>query len=85
MKIESWDSLREGQGISIMEFNGTSSDPAHIYDPKYKLVRAYRDMAFHWGIMGRIARQNKRAGIKSVGVKQIISALFLYFRYKRTN
>ncbi len=85
MKIESWDAMRAGRGISIMEFNGTSSDPAHIYDPNYKLLKAYSDMAFHWGIMGQIARQNKRAGIKSVGFKQIISALFLYFRYKRTN
>ncbi len=85
MKIDSWESLRAGKGIYILEFNGTSSDPAHIYDPSYSLIRAYKDMAFHWGIMARIARQNKRAGIKSVGIKQIIPALFLYFRYKRTN
>ncbi len=85
MKIDSWASLRAGKGIYILEFNGTSSDPAHIYDPSYSLVRAYRDIAFHWGIMGRIARQNRRAGIKSVGIKQIIPALFLYFRYKSTN
>lgn len=85
MKIDSWESLREGRGISIMEFNGTSSDPAHIYDPAYRLLRAYRDIAYHWGIMGRIARQNRSAGIKSIGVWRIISALFLYFRYKRTN
>lgn len=85
MKIASWEEFRAGKNIAIMEFNGASSDPAHIYDPGYSLWRAYRDIAFHWGVMGRIARQNRRRGVKTEGIREIISALSLYFRYKRTN
>jgi hypothetical protein len=85
MKIESWEGLREGIGISVMEFNGTSSDPAHIYDPGYSLIRAYKDIFRHWSIMGKIARQNRKAGIRPDPLKKIISGLILYFRYKRTN
>ncbi len=85
MKIESWEGLREGKGIHVMEFNGTSSDPAHIYDPGYSLVRAYKDIFMHWSLMGKIARQNRRAGIRPDPLKKIISGLILYFRYKRTN
>ncbi len=85
MKVSSWAELRQGKGIQILEFNGTSSDPAHIYDPSYSLIRAYRDLAFHWGVMGQIARQNRKFGFKPEPFKKIISALILYFRYKRTN
>ncbi len=85
MKMISWEQLREGKGIQVMEFNGTSSDPAHIYDPGYSIFKAYRDIFYHWGIMAKIARQNRRAGMKPVPLKEIISALIIYFRYKRTN
>jgi hypothetical protein len=85
MRVGSWDSLRQGKDIRILEFNGTGSDPAHIYQPGYSIWQAYRDMAYHWGIMYRIARQNRARGHQPARFKKIISALILYFRYKRTN
>jgi hypothetical protein len=85
MRVGSWQDLRAGKNIRVLEFNGTSSDPAHIYQPGYSIFRAYRDMAFHWNIMRKIARQNKARGHTPARFKKIISALILYFRYKRTN
>jgi hypothetical protein len=85
MKINSWEELKSGKNIQILEFNGASSDPAHIYDPGYSLLRAYRDIFRHWRIMARIAHQNKQAGHKPVTLKEILSGLITYFRYKRTN
>ena len=85
MRVGSWRSLREGLEIRVLEFNGTSSDPAHIYQPGYSLVKAYRNIAYHWGIMFRISKQNRQAGHAPVTFKEIISALIIYFRYKRAN
>ena len=85
MKVNSWEELREGKNIQVLEFNGASSDPAHIYDPGYSLVQAYRDIFRHWRIMARIARQNREAGKRPVTLKEILSGLITYFRYKRTN
>ncbi len=85
MRVGSWEALREGRDIRVLEFNGTGSDPAHIYQPGYSLWKAYRDMAFHWNLMYRISKQNKRLGHPPVTFKKIISALILYFRYKRAN
>ncbi len=84
MRVGSWASLRQGKDIRVLEFNGASADPAHIYQPGYSLLKAYADMAFHWKIMYRIARQNKRLGHPPAGFVKIISALILYFRYKRS-
>ena len=85
MRVASWESLRQGKNIRVLEFNGTSSDPAHIYQPGYSLFKAYRDIFYHWGIMYTIAKQNRKAGMRPVAFKKIISALIIYIRYKRTN
>jgi hypothetical protein len=85
MRLASWESFRTGKDIMVLEFNGASSDPAHIYQPGYSLLRAYRDIAYHWRIMRKIARQNKGKGHQPMTFKQIISALIIYFRYKRAN
>ncbi|MEO6132934.1 MAG: hypothetical protein ABIQ02_13880 [Saprospiraceae bacterium] len=85
MRVASWDSLRQGKDIRVLEFNGTSSDPAHIYQPGYSLFKAYKDIFYHWHVMYRIAMQNKKAGIKTVPFNKMVSALIIYFRYKRAN
>ena len=85
MRVGSWESLRKGEDIRVLEFNGTSSDPAHIYQPGYSLRKAYSEMAFHWKVMYQIARQNRAKGHAPVRFTKIISALILYFRYKRSN
>lgn len=85
MRVGSWAALRSGKDIRVLEFNGTGSDPAHIYQPGYPLLRAYRDMAFHWKIMARIARLNRKNGHAPVRFRQILSGLIIYFRHKRTN
>jgi hypothetical protein len=85
MRVGSWRELKEGKNIRVLEFNGTSSDPAHIYQPGYSLWKAYKDMAHHWSVMRRIALENRERGCRSVTFREIIAALVLYFRYKRTN
>lgn len=44
LKAESVDSLYTGEGLHIMEVNGTTSEPGHIYDVDYSLIKAYRDI-----------------------------------------
>lgn len=85
LRTSSLEALKHGQDIQILEFNGTSSDPAHIYQPGYSLLQAYRDIGFHWGLMYRIAIQNRRRGHVSPGFSEIFRSLIIYFRYKRKN
>ena len=85
MRVRSWESLRAGQDIMVLEFNGVASEPAHIYQPGNSLLRAYRDIAVHWAIIRRISRQNRAIGYPPVTFRDLISGLILYFRYKRTN
>ena len=60
-----------GRHIRMLELNGVSAEPAHIYDPGYTLLRAYRDFARHMDIMHRICQENIKNGARPVSVKQL--------------
>lgn len=66
MKVKSIEDLYSGKNIRIMELNGVSSEPGHIYDPKNTLWSAYRDLAHHWKIIADISIQQQRRGIMPV-------------------
>ena len=66
MKVKSIEDLYRGKNIRIMELNGVSSEPGHIYDPKNTLWSAYRDLAHHWKIIADISIQQQRRGIMPV-------------------
>ncbi len=66
IKVKSIEDLYEGKNIRIMELNGVSSEPGHIYDPKNTLWAAYRDLAHHWKIIADISIQQQRRGIMPV-------------------
>jgi hypothetical protein len=63
LKVKSLDDLYRGKNIRILELNGVNSEPAHIYDPYYCLLHAYRDIARHMNIIYRISRMHHRDGI----------------------
>ena len=66
MKVKSIEDLYSGKNIQIMELNGVSSEPGHIYDPKNTLWSAYRDLARHWKIIADISIQQQHRGLMPV-------------------
>ena len=62
IKVPTLDDLYNGKNIIIIELNGVSSEVAHIYDPKYKLIQAYKDIAANMKIIYLIAKKNHALG-----------------------
>lgn len=58
IKYNDWGELLEGKNFSIIELNGSGSNPTHIYDPKHSIVFAWKEMAKHWRLIYRIASYN---------------------------
>lgn len=58
LKVKSIEDLSTGENLKIMELNGVSSEPGHVYDPNYKLWAAYKDILQHWSIAVKIAEKN---------------------------
>ncbi|RYU91835.1 hypothetical protein [Emticicia agri] len=79
MKVASYEDLYAGKNIRIMELNGVSSDPGHIYDPRYYLWEAYRDLGWHWNRVAEISIANQKKGIKPVPVRELLKIVKQHF------
>jgi ATP-grasp domain len=79
LRVKSIEDLYAGKNIKILELNGISADPAHIYDPSLSIFKAYRDLAKHIGIMGRISRLNHRRGIPYTPSRELARRIYQYF------
>ncbi len=62
LKVPSEEYLLHGKDIKILELNGVSSEVAHIYDPDYSLLTAWKDTARHMKIIYKIALKNHALG-----------------------
>ncbi len=71
IRAPSWESMLAGD-FRIVELNGSASEPAHIYDSRRSLLRAWRDLYRHWILLGRIARANIRAGYRPVSGAELL-------------
>lgn len=58
----SWDELRNGENISIVELNGCGAEPVHIYEPGFSFMEGQKVIWKHFSIMRKIAEENKRSG-----------------------
>ncbi len=79
IKVPSIEDFKQGKGIKIMEVNGVASEPAHIYDPKTSIWKAYKDIFWHMKIIQVISFQNKKDGTSYAsfgGVFKMISDEF---------
>ena len=72
------DDLYAGR-IKILELNGCSSEPAHIYEPGFSLMEAYKILYRHWREMYHISRLNKEKGFDYIPFRQAIRE---FRRYK---
>jgi hypothetical protein len=71
IKVRSVADLQKGETIRILELNGVSSEPGHIYDVRMSLFKAYYDLTRHWKRMKEIAVLNRKEGFVPVGFGEI--------------
>jgi hypothetical protein len=83
LKVTSLEDLYAGRNIKILELNGVSSEPAHIYNPGNTLFSAYRDVIRHMKIIYDIARANYKRGYPRSPLSGFIADLLRHFRHNR--
>ncbi len=66
IRFDNWDDLEAGRNFSIIEVNGSGSEPTHIYDPGHSIVYAWKEIVRHWRILYRISRANNNKGVPYV-------------------
>lgn len=63
LMYESWEALEKGHNFTIVELNGSASEPTHIYDPKHSLFFAWKELAKHIRYMFEIGQMNNQKGV----------------------
>lgn len=63
--------LTEGRDLLVVEVNGLSSEPAHLYDPKFRLSEARASFRATWDEAFAIAAANHAAGAPLVGWREL--------------
>ena len=77
--------LYTGENIRIMEVNGVSSEPAHIYDSTMNLFNVYTDLFKHASIVSRIARMNHQRGSTYIPFSVVLKTIVNHFKEKGKN
>jgi len=58
IRYNDWKELKQGKNFSIIELNGSGSEPTHIYDPRHSVFWAWKEIAKHWKILYRVSKLN---------------------------
>jgi hypothetical protein len=78
----SYDEMLKGN-FKVVEVNGVNSEPAHIYDPGMKILKAYHDLFQHWNVIFRISRENRERGFKPDKTANVIHMIREHLKVKR--
>lgn len=70
IRFNSWEELENGEAFSVIELNGSGSEPTHIYDPKHSIFFAWREIARHWRIVYRLSRENNKRGTAYITLRK---------------
>ncbi len=76
LKCPSEEDLQQGKNLTVLEFNGLSSEPTHIYDPRHSLWNAYRTIFAQWSRAFAIAAANRAAGHAPWSARSTLRLLF---------
>jgi hypothetical protein len=83
LKCASIEQLRKGQSLKILEFNGVTAEPSHIYDPGYPIGATYQDIYRHWRVIYQIYLRQKKLGVIAMTFGEAWRAVSDYRAYMK--
>jgi hypothetical protein len=71
VRFSSLAELRAGTGFRILEINGVGAEATHVWDPRTKLLDAWRAELAHFGAAWRIGAANRARGHAPSGLRHM--------------
>ncbi len=65
-----------GEGFRVIELNGLTAEPAHLYDRRHSVLHAWRTLASTWAAAWAAGRANLDRGARPASWADIAKALF---------
>jgi membrane protein DedA with SNARE-associated domain len=80
LKCPSEQDFKQGNQLTILELNLLTSEPTHIYDPRFGLIHAWQTLAAHWRIAYKIGEANRASGLKPIGWVALMLRIANHYR-----
>jgi hypothetical protein len=75
VRAPSLDAFMAGEFV-ILELNGVTSEPTHIYDPSHSVFHAYRAVAAAWSEAFAIGDEHARGGARVWSLRELAALRF---------
>ncbi len=75
IRCPSLDALKRGEDFLIVELNGVTSEPTHMYDPKHGVFYAWRALAAQWMRAYRFAGINRSLGHLPMSTRELLDII----------
>ena len=73
--------FRAGEDLAIVELNGVTSEPTHIYDPSHSLYNAWRALCAHWTLVFEIGAANRANGHQPATIRRLLRLAAEHLRH----
>jgi hypothetical protein len=71
IRCPSESDLFNGTHWKVLEVNGVNSEPAHIYQSGYPLLKAWKTLLWHWSMLATIAEKQNHEGFQYSSYSEI--------------
>lgn len=75
LRVPSLDDLKNGTNLQVLELNGMTAEPVHIYDPSYSILTAWHDVCCGWNAAFAAGAALRAAGHSVPTLRDVINAL----------
>lgn len=83
VRSESNEALKNGK-FTIIELNGVTSEPVHIYDPNYSIWQAWKEFVRHAKYIPIISEKLINKGVEPTSVYDLLVRIEKHFGYNLT-
>lgn len=70
VRYADWDDMLAFKNFSIIEVNGSGSEPTHMYDPSWSIWHAWAEVIRHWHMLWQVSHANHKRGIAYMGLAE---------------
>ncbi|MBD5780250.1 VTT domain-containing protein [Pelagicoccus sp. NFK12] len=80
LRVPNEDALKRGEGIKVIELNGITSEPTHMYDPQHGPLFGWSSLMRQWRSIFALAKENRLAGHEPVSKREVLKLAVGHFR-----
>ena len=84
VRYRNLETFRRGQDFDIVEYNGASGEPTHIWDPRKRASEVYAGLMAHCRYLFETGAENRARGARPTPVREIVGRHFSEWNLLKT-